>query len=86
MNVDIQEIFLIVSADCGPTGEDLAQQPDGAAGLSRACAALKDNIPNPDSVSQLTGRLSAGLTQRPPPVRRRLVYVVRRLESPGRVR
>ena len=41
----------------GLTGEDLAQQPDVAASLSRACAALKDNILNPDNVSRLTGRL-----------------------------
>jgi len=41
----------------GLTGEALAQQPDVAASLSRACAALKDNILNPDTVSQLTGRL-----------------------------
>ena len=41
----------------GLTGEDLAQQPDVAASLSRACVALKANILNPDAVSQLTGRL-----------------------------
>ena len=41
----------------GLTGEDLAQRPDVAASLSRACAALKENILNPDNVSQLTGRL-----------------------------
>ena len=33
------------------------EQPDVAASLNRACAALKDNILNPDNVSQLTGRL-----------------------------
>ena len=41
----------------GLTGEDLAQQPDVAASVSRACVALKSNILNPDTVSQLTGRL-----------------------------
>ncbi len=41
----------------GLTGEALAQQPDVAASLSRACVALKNNILNPDTISQLTGRL-----------------------------
>ncbi len=41
----------------GLSGQDLAQQPDVAAKLSRACQALKNQILNPDSVSQLTGRL-----------------------------
>ncbi|MBU0641525.1 MAG: DUF3150 domain-containing protein [Planctomycetes bacterium] len=41
----------------GLTGQDLAQQPDVAAKLGRACQALKNHILNPDAVSQLTGRL-----------------------------
>ena len=41
----------------GLTGQDLAQQPDVAAKLNRACLALKNHILNPDAVSQLTGRL-----------------------------
>ena len=41
----------------GLTGEVLAQQSDVAASLSRACATLKSNILDPDTVSQLTGRL-----------------------------
>ena len=41
----------------GLTGADLAQQPDIAAQLSRACQTLKDHILGPDGVSQLTGRL-----------------------------
>ncbi|MHC4094187.1 MAG: hypothetical protein ACYSVY_28590 [Planctomycetota bacterium] len=41
----------------GLTGQDLAQQPDVAAKLSKACLALKNHILNPDAVSQLTGRL-----------------------------
>ena len=41
----------------GLTGQDLAQQPDTAAKLGEACLALKNHILNPDSVSQLTGRL-----------------------------
>lgn len=41
----------------GLSGQDLAQQPAVAQKLSRACQALKNHILNPDSVSQLTGRL-----------------------------
>ena len=41
----------------GLSGQDLAQQPDVAQKLSRACQALKNHILNPDAVSQLTGRL-----------------------------
>lgn len=41
----------------GLSGQDLAQQPNVAAKLSRACQSLKNHILNPDSVSQLTGRL-----------------------------
>ena len=41
----------------GLTGPGLAQQPDIAAQLSRACQMLKDHILSPDSVSHLTGRL-----------------------------
>ena len=41
----------------GLSGQDLAQQPDVAAKLSRACQSLKNHILNPDAVSQLTGRL-----------------------------
>ena len=41
----------------GLTGQDLAQQPDVAAKLSRACQALKNHVLNPEAVSQLTGRL-----------------------------
>jgi hypothetical protein len=41
----------------GLTGQDLAQQPAVAEKLSRACQTLKNHILNPDSVSQLTGRL-----------------------------
>ena len=41
----------------GLTGQDLAQQPDVAAKLSRACQALKNEILNPDNVSRLTGWL-----------------------------
>ena len=41
----------------GLTGPDLAQQPDIADKLSRACQTLKDHILSPDSVSHLTGRL-----------------------------
>ena len=41
----------------GLTGQDLAQQPDVASKLSRACQALKNHIRDPEAVSQLTGRL-----------------------------
>ena len=41
----------------GVTGQDLAQQPDVASKLSRACQSLKNHILDPDAVSQLTGRL-----------------------------
>jgi len=41
----------------GLTGQDLAQQPDVAAKLSRACQALKNHILDPANVSALTGRL-----------------------------
>jgi hypothetical protein len=41
----------------GLTGRDLAQQPDVAANLSRACQLLKNAILDPQNVSQLTGRL-----------------------------
>ena len=41
----------------GLTGQDLAQQPDVASNLSRACLALKNHILDPANVSQLTGRL-----------------------------
>ena len=41
----------------GLSGQDLAQQPDVAEKLSRACQTLKNEILNPDVVSQLTGRL-----------------------------
>jgi hypothetical protein len=41
----------------GLSGQDLAQQPDVAAKLSRACQALKNHILDPDAVSELTGRL-----------------------------
>ncbi len=41
----------------GLTGQDLAQQPDVAAKLSRACQTLKNQILDPANVSALTGRL-----------------------------
>jgi hypothetical protein len=41
----------------GLTGQDLAQQPDVATQLSRACQTLKNSILDADAVSQLTGRL-----------------------------
>jgi hypothetical protein len=41
----------------GLTGQDLAQQPDVADKLSRACQTLKNHILNPENVSALTGRL-----------------------------
>ena len=41
----------------GLSGQELAQQPAVAEKLSRACQTLKNHILNPDSVSQLTGRL-----------------------------
>jgi len=41
----------------GLNGQDLTQQPDVAAKLSRACQTLKNHILDSDSVSQLTGRL-----------------------------
>jgi len=41
----------------GLTGQDLAQQPDVADKLSRACVTLKNHILDPGNVSQLTGRL-----------------------------
>ena len=41
----------------GLSGQDLAQQPNVAQKLSRACQALKNHILNPDAVSQLAGRL-----------------------------
>ena len=41
----------------GLSGQDLAQQPDVASKLSRACQALKNHILNPENVSQFTGRL-----------------------------
>jgi hypothetical protein len=41
----------------GLTGETLKEQPDVAAQLSDACAALKQELLDPGSVSALTGRL-----------------------------
>lgn len=41
----------------GVTGEDLAQQPALAAQLSQACALLKTEVLDPESISALTGRL-----------------------------
>lgn len=41
----------------GLTGQDLAQQPDVAAKLSRACQLLKETMLDAAKVSQLTGRL-----------------------------
>ncbi len=41
----------------GLSGQDLAEQPDVAAKLSRACQALKSHILDPENVSALTGRL-----------------------------
>lgn len=41
----------------GLTGQDLAQQPDVASKLNRACQTLKNQILDPDAVSSLTGRL-----------------------------
>jgi hypothetical protein len=41
----------------GVTGEDLSKQPDLAEKLSQACAVLKQEMLDPDSVSSLTGRL-----------------------------
>ena len=42
----------------GLSGQDLAQQPDVAQKLSRACQSLKNHILNPENVSRLTGRLT----------------------------
>jgi len=41
----------------GLSGQDLAQQPDVAEKLNRACQALKSHILNPEAIHQLTGRL-----------------------------
>jgi hypothetical protein len=41
----------------GVSGEDLAQQPALAKKLNVACAALKNEILDPDSISAITGRL-----------------------------
>jgi len=41
----------------GLTGETLNEQPDLAEKLSQACAALKQELLDPSSVSSLTGRL-----------------------------
>jgi hypothetical protein len=41
----------------GLTGETLKEQPDLAQGLTQACAILKQDLLNPNSVSSLTGRL-----------------------------
>ena len=41
----------------GLNGQDLAQQPDVAEKLRRACQTLKNHILDPDAVSQFTGRL-----------------------------
>jgi hypothetical protein len=41
----------------GLSGQDLAQQPEVAEQLQKACQALKDHILNPGNVSALTGRL-----------------------------
>lgn len=41
----------------GVTGEDLKEQPDLAGKLSQACATLKQELLDPNSVSSLTGRL-----------------------------
>lgn len=41
----------------GPTGQDLAKQPDVAAKLSRACQLLKNSMLDAAKVSELTGRL-----------------------------
>lgn len=41
----------------GLTGQDLAQQPDVASKLSRACQALKNSMLDAAKVSELTGRL-----------------------------
>ncbi len=41
----------------GLSGQDLAQQPDVAEKLSRACRALRNHILNPEAIHQLTGRL-----------------------------
>jgi len=41
----------------GLTGQDLAQQPDVAAKLSRACLMLKNSMLDSVKVSELTGRL-----------------------------
>ena len=39
------------------TGKNLNEQPDLAEKLSQACAALKNELLDPNSVSSLTGRL-----------------------------
>ena len=41
----------------GLTGETLKDQPDLAETLTQACAALKQELLDPNSVSSLTGRL-----------------------------
>ena len=41
----------------GLTGETLKEQPDLAEKLSQACAALKQELLDPNAVSSLTGRL-----------------------------
>ncbi len=41
----------------GLSGQDLAEQPDVATKLSRACQALKNHMLDPENVSALTGRL-----------------------------
>jgi hypothetical protein len=41
----------------GLTGETLKEQPDLAEKLSEACAVLKQELLDPNSVSSLTGRL-----------------------------
>jgi len=56
-NARLRQEVALLSHIAGLTGADLAQQPDIAAQLSRACQMLKDHILSPDSVSHLTGRL-----------------------------
>jgi hypothetical protein len=52
-----QKLARLKAQISGVTGQDLAQQPDVAAKLSRACQALKNSLLDAAKVSELTGRL-----------------------------
>ena len=51
-----EEQVRLMAQISGLTGQDLAQQPDVAAKLSRACLALRNSMLDAAKVSELTGR------------------------------